>query len=203
MSVCVLVRAPVVPTLLMFISHIIIFHSVNPAWQIVFLFAENCYQVLHLTPRSSVTSGYITCVPQVSAGMTGFNTWRNFKPCEASPSVQLFMSVCVCFSPELRMMAEGRFASLPRSLHAHHTLEGGSGRPTGPSPSSLGVPSSGSSSYSSRRLQASLASSMDLLSSRPGWVLAFLSNVHNNHPITVSFVLYPRFFFFPFYKFIE
>ncbi|GLD62224.1 breast cancer anti-estrogen resistance protein 3 isoform X1 [Lates japonicus] len=66
---------------------------------------------------------------------------------------------------ELRMMAEGRFASLPRSLHAHHTLEGGTGHPGVPSPS-LGVPSS--STYSSRRLQASLASSMDLLSSRPG-----------------------------------
>ncbi|XP_059197613.1 breast cancer anti-estrogen resistance protein 3 [Centropristis striata] len=56
---------------------------------------------------------------------------------------------------ELRMMAEGRFASLPRSLHAHHA------HPSTPS-SSLGVPSS------SRGLQASLASSMDLLSSRPG-----------------------------------
>ncbi|KAM7409253.1 hypothetical protein PAMA_000960 [Pampus argenteus] len=54
------------------------------------------------------------------------------------------------------MMAEGRFASLPRSLHAHHSLGGGT------SNTSLGAPSS------SRRLQASLASSMDLLSSRPG-----------------------------------
>lgn len=62
-------------------------------------------------------------------------------------------------------MAEGRFASLPRSLHAHHTLGGGTARPGVPS-SSLGVPSS--STCSSRRLQASLASSMDLLSSRPG-----------------------------------
>ncbi|XP_039984436.1 breast cancer anti-estrogen resistance protein 3 [Xiphias gladius] len=66
---------------------------------------------------------------------------------------------------ELRMMAEGRFASLPRSLHAHHTLEGGTAHPGAPPPS-LGAPSS--STYSSRRLQASLASSMDLLSSRPG-----------------------------------
>ncbi|XP_035031748.1 breast cancer anti-estrogen resistance protein 3 isoform X1 [Hippoglossus stenolepis] len=57
------------------------------------------------------------------------------------------------------MMAEGRFASLPRSLHAHHSLEGGPAHPGAPS----------SSSYSSRRLQASLASSMDLLSSRPGF----------------------------------
>ncbi|XP_069376765.1 breast cancer anti-estrogen resistance protein 3 isoform X2 [Paralichthys olivaceus] len=57
------------------------------------------------------------------------------------------------------MMAEGRFASLPRSLHAHHSLEGGTPHPGAPS----------SSSYSSRRLQASLASSMDLLSSRPGF----------------------------------
>ncbi|XP_074524172.1 breast cancer anti-estrogen resistance protein 3 isoform X2 [Halichoeres trimaculatus] len=63
------------------------------------------------------------------------------------------------------MMAEGRFASLPRSLHTHHTLGGGPAHPGVPS-SSLGV--SGSSS-SSRRLQASLASSMDLLSSRPGF----------------------------------
>ncbi|XP_029356432.1 breast cancer anti-estrogen resistance protein 3 isoform X2 [Echeneis naucrates] len=60
------------------------------------------------------------------------------------------------------MMAEGRFASLPRSLHGHHTLEGGT---AGVSSPSHGVPSS--SSYSSRKLQASLASSMDLLSSRP------------------------------------
>ncbi|XP_071342409.1 breast cancer anti-estrogen resistance protein 3 isoform X1 [Trachinotus anak] len=66
---------------------------------------------------------------------------------------------------ELRMMAEGRFASLPRSLHAHHTLEGGTTHPGVNSPS-LGVPTS--STYSSRKLQASLASSMDLLSSRPG-----------------------------------
>ncbi|KAM7012184.1 breast cancer anti-estrogen resistance protein 3 isoform 2-T2 [Tautogolabrus adspersus] len=64
------------------------------------------------------------------------------------------------------MMAEGRFASLPRSLHAHHTLGGGSAHPGVPS-SSLGVSSSGT--CSSRRLQASLASSMDLLSSRPGF----------------------------------
>ncbi|XP_051233951.1 breast cancer anti-estrogen resistance protein 3 isoform X2 [Dicentrarchus labrax] len=63
------------------------------------------------------------------------------------------------------MMAEGRFASLPRSLHAHHTLGGGTAHPGVPS-TSLGVPSS--STCSSRRLQASLASSMDLLSSRPG-----------------------------------
>ncbi|XP_034387411.1 breast cancer anti-estrogen resistance protein 3 isoform X2 [Cyclopterus lumpus] len=63
------------------------------------------------------------------------------------------------------MMAEGRFASLPRSLHAHHTLGGGSAHPGVP-PNSLGVPSS--NTCSSRGLQASLASSMDLLSSRPG-----------------------------------
>ncbi|XP_070764368.1 breast cancer anti-estrogen resistance protein 3 [Enoplosus armatus] len=66
---------------------------------------------------------------------------------------------------ELRMMAEGRFASLPRSLHAHHTLGGGTAHPGVPS-NSLGVPSS--STCSSRRLQASLASSMDLHSSRAG-----------------------------------
>ncbi|XP_044054364.1 breast cancer anti-estrogen resistance protein 3 isoform X2 [Siniperca chuatsi] len=64
------------------------------------------------------------------------------------------------------MMAEGRFASLPRSLHAHHTLGRGTAHPGGPS-TSLGVPSS-SSTCSSRRLQASLTTSMDLLSSRPG-----------------------------------
>ncbi|XP_035996715.1 breast cancer anti-estrogen resistance protein 3 isoform X2 [Fundulus heteroclitus] len=41
------------------------------------------------------------------------------------------------------MMAEGRFASLPRSLHAHHhTLGGGSVPSTGPS-TSLGGPSNG------------------------------------------------------------
>ncbi|XP_075944071.1 breast cancer anti-estrogen resistance protein 3 [Anarhichas minor] len=67
---------------------------------------------------------------------------------------------------ELRMMAEGRFASLPRSLHAHHSLGGGTARPGVPS-NSLGVPSS--NTCSSRGLQASLASSMDLLSSRPGF----------------------------------
>ncbi|XP_033478265.1 breast cancer anti-estrogen resistance protein 3 isoform X1 [Epinephelus lanceolatus] len=63
------------------------------------------------------------------------------------------------------MMAEGRFASLPRSLHAHHTLGGSTAHPGVPS-TSLGVPSS--SKCSSRGLQASLASSMDLLSSKPG-----------------------------------
>ena len=80
----------------------------------------------------------------------------------------LCLTLCflVCFFPELRMMAEGRFASLPRSLHAHHTLGGGTAHPGVPS-NSLGAPSS--STCSSRRLQASLASSMDLLSSRPGW----------------------------------
>ncbi|XP_077964165.1 breast cancer anti-estrogen resistance protein 3 isoform X1 [Gasterosteus aculeatus] len=62
---------------------------------------------------------------------------------------------------DLRMMAEGRFASLPRSLHAHHTLAGGPAHP--------GVPSNPlQSTCSSRGLQASLSSSMDLLSSRPG-----------------------------------
>ncbi|XP_076579603.1 breast cancer anti-estrogen resistance protein 3 isoform X1 [Chaetodon auriga] len=62
------------------------------------------------------------------------------------------------------MMAEGRFASLPRSLHVHHTLGGSTAHPGVPS-TSHGVPSS--STCSTRRLQASLASSMDLLSSRP------------------------------------
>ncbi|TNN52022.1 Breast cancer anti-estrogen resistance protein 3 [Liparis tanakae] len=66
---------------------------------------------------------------------------------------------------ELRMMAEGRFASLPRSLHAHHSLGGGPAHSGLPS-NSLGVPSS--NTCSSRGLQDSLASSMDLLSSRPG-----------------------------------
>ncbi|XP_061635682.1 breast cancer anti-estrogen resistance protein 3 isoform X2 [Phyllopteryx taeniolatus] len=59
------------------------------------------------------------------------------------------------------MMAEGRFASLPRSLHAHHTLRGNS-HVHDPA---LGA-SSGSSCHS-RKLQASIASSMDLLSSQP------------------------------------
>ncbi|KAI4828817.1 hypothetical protein KUCAC02_022889 [Chaenocephalus aceratus] len=60
------------------------------------------------------------------------------------------------------MMAEGRFASLPRSLHAHHALGGGTVH--------HGVPSNslGSTTCSSRGLQSSLASSMDLLSSKPG-----------------------------------
>ncbi|XP_026178875.1 breast cancer anti-estrogen resistance protein 3-like isoform X2 [Mastacembelus armatus] len=66
---------------------------------------------------------------------------------------------------ELRMMTEGRFASLPRSLHAHHTLGGGTTLPGVPS-TSVGV--SSNSSCSSRRLQSSLTSSMDLLSSRTG-----------------------------------
>nr|XP_057928999.1 breast cancer anti-estrogen resistance protein 3 isoform X2 [Doryrhamphus excisus]XP_057929001.1 breast cancer anti-estrogen resistance protein 3 isoform X2 [Doryrhamphus excisus]XP_057929002.1 breast cancer anti-estrogen resistance protein 3 isoform X2 [Doryrhamphus excisus] len=61
------------------------------------------------------------------------------------------------------MMAEGRFASLPRSLHAHHTL-GGISHPTVPPPA-LGT--SNESSCPSRKLQASIACSMDLLSSRP------------------------------------
>ncbi|KAJ4943833.1 hypothetical protein JOQ06_006327 [Pogonophryne albipinna] len=61
------------------------------------------------------------------------------------------------------MMAEGRFASLPRSLHAHHALGGGTEH--------HGVPSNslGSTTCSSRGLQSSLASSMDLLSSKPGF----------------------------------
>ncbi|XP_029002171.1 breast cancer anti-estrogen resistance protein 3 isoform X2 [Betta splendens] len=65
---------------------------------------------------------------------------------------------------ELRMMAEGRFASLPRSLHTHHTLGAGTALPGLPT-ASLGV--SSSSCSSSRRLQSSLASSMDLLGSKP------------------------------------
>nr|XP_020442865.1 breast cancer anti-estrogen resistance protein 3 isoform X2 [Monopterus albus] len=63
------------------------------------------------------------------------------------------------------MMTEGHFASLPRSLHTHQTLGGGTVHPGVPS-TPLGGPSG--SSCSSRRLQASLTSSMDLLSSRPG-----------------------------------
>ncbi|XP_068176053.1 breast cancer anti-estrogen resistance protein 3 isoform X2 [Antennarius striatus] len=57
------------------------------------------------------------------------------------------------------MMAEGRFASLPRSLHAHHALGG-------VSPAPMGVPIG---PHSPVKLQMSLASSMDLLSSRPGF----------------------------------
>ncbi|XP_030582513.1 breast cancer anti-estrogen resistance protein 3 isoform X1 [Archocentrus centrarchus] len=63
------------------------------------------------------------------------------------------------------MMAEGRFASLPRSLQAHHTLGGGTAHSGVPS-SALGPPNN--NTCSSRRLQGSLTSSMDLLSSRPG-----------------------------------
>ncbi|TWW58342.1 hypothetical protein D4764_07G0010610 [Takifugu flavidus] len=66
---------------------------------------------------------------------------------------------------ELKMMAEGRFASLPRSLHTHHSLGAGSSHPGVPS-SSLCVPGGGS--CSSRRLQASLVTSMDLLGTRSG-----------------------------------
>lgn len=80
-----------------------------------------------------------------------------------------FNTFFLYFFPEVRMMAEGRFASLPRSLQAHHTLGGGNAHPGVPS-TSLGGP--GSSTCSPRKLQASLASSMDLLSSRPGWVSA-------------------------------
>ncbi|XP_078802223.1 breast cancer anti-estrogen resistance protein 3 isoform X1 [Oryzias latipes] len=66
---------------------------------------------------------------------------------------------------EWRMMAEGRFASLPRSLHAHHTLGRGSTH-TGVPSASLAPHSSGI--CSSRRLQASLTTSMDLLGAKPG-----------------------------------
>lgn len=65
------------------------------------------------------------------------------------------------------MMAEGRFASLPRSLHAHHTLGGGAAHP-GVLSTALGASNNGVSSP--RKLQASLTSSMDLLSSNSGWV---------------------------------
>ncbi|XP_035502479.2 breast cancer anti-estrogen resistance protein 3 isoform X1 [Scophthalmus maximus] len=100
---------------------------------------------------------------------------------------------------ELRMMAEGRFASLPRSLHAHHrALDGGSAHPAVPSPPSLAVPSGGGGggTYSSRRLQASLASSMDLLSSRPGLPLAQGTGLSDlpaaaYHPISIHGTL-PR-----------
>lgn len=74
-----------------------------------------------------------------------------------------------CSFSELRMMAEGRFASLPRSLHAHHTMVGGAGAHPGVSTTALG----GSSTCSSRRFQTSLASSMDLLNSRPRWAAAW------------------------------
>uniref|UniRef100_A0A3B3BZQ7 BCAR3 adaptor protein, NSP family member n=1 Tax=Oryzias melastigma TaxID=30732 RepID=A0A3B3BZQ7_ORYME len=67
---------------------------------------------------------------------------------------------------EWRMMAEGRFASLPRTLHAHHTLGRGSTHTGVPGPS-LATPSSGI--CSSRRLQASLTTSMDLLGAKPGF----------------------------------
>ncbi|CAL8395436.1 unnamed protein product, partial [Boreogadus saida] len=63
---------------------------------------------------------------------------------------------------ELRMMAEGRFASLPRSLNTQHALGGGPARPGEPR-GPLGVP--GASPMTSRRLQASLTSSMELISS--------------------------------------
>ncbi|XP_051929508.1 breast cancer anti-estrogen resistance protein 3-like isoform X1 [Hippocampus zosterae] len=59
------------------------------------------------------------------------------------------------------MMAEGRFASLPRSLHAHHTL-GGTSHIRVPA---LATPAG--SRCASRKMQASVTSSMDLLSSRP------------------------------------
>lgn len=65
------------------------------------------------------------------------------------------------------MMAEGRFASLPRSLHTHHSLGSGGTHPGVPS-SALCPPGGGT--CSSRRLQASLVTSMDLLGTRPGWV---------------------------------
>ncbi|KAJ0032577.1 hypothetical protein NQD34_002658 [Periophthalmus magnuspinnatus] len=74
------------------------------------------------------------------------------------------------------MMAEGRFASLPRSLHHPPSLGGGGAHVplTGPS-YSVGAPNT----CSSRRLQGSLASSMDLLSSNlpsgPGGSLSELS----------------------------
>ncbi|XP_017294910.1 breast cancer anti-estrogen resistance protein 3 isoform X2 [Kryptolebias marmoratus] len=63
------------------------------------------------------------------------------------------------------MMAEGRFASLPRSIHAHHTLGAGAAHPGVPS-TSHGAPSNGLSSP--RKLQASLTTSMDILSSNSG-----------------------------------
>lgn len=99
------------------------------------------------------------CPRQVVVYHSGLlhNTWRSIDS-----------SVFLCSCLELRMMAEGRFASLPRSLHTHHSLaHSAHSALTGPS-YSLGA--SDSSTCSSRRLQASLASSMDLLSSRPGWV---------------------------------
>ena len=65
------------------------------------------------------------------------------------------------------MMAEGRFASLPRSLHTPPSLGAGSTH-LGVTSSSLCV--SGGGTCSSRRLQASLVTSMDLLGTRPGWV---------------------------------
>ncbi|XP_047231651.1 breast cancer anti-estrogen resistance protein 3 isoform X3 [Girardinichthys multiradiatus] len=59
------------------------------------------------------------------------------------------------------MMAEGRFASLPRSLHAHHhTLGGGSAHSGGPN-TSLGGPSNGPCS------PRKLTISMDLHGSNP------------------------------------
>lgn len=76
-------------------------------------------------------------------------------------------------------MAEGRFASLPRSLHTH---------PGVTSPSSLCV--SGGGTCSSRRLQASLVTSMDLLGSRPGWVEGAASLKANNKHHTSNSHLY-------------
>lgn len=92
-------------------------------------------------------------------------------------TINLKYTHCICaylrplsFSlSELRMMAEGRFASLPRSLHAHHTMGGGAGGAhPGVSSTPLGGPGS---ACSSRRFQTSLASSMDLLNTRPRWAV--------------------------------
>lgn len=92
----------------------------------------------------------------------------NFTPFNRKRTRWLYLRRLSCSFSELRMMAEGRFASLPRSLHAHHTMGGGAGAHPGVSSTTLG----GSSTCSSRRFQTSLASSMDLLNSRPRWAAA-------------------------------
>ncbi|XP_054608019.2 breast cancer anti-estrogen resistance protein 3 isoform X1 [Nothobranchius furzeri] len=66
---------------------------------------------------------------------------------------------------ELRMMAEGRFASLPRSLHAHRALGGGAAHP-GVTSNSTSPPSN--ITCSPRKCQPSLASPMDRLTSKLG-----------------------------------
>ena len=127
---------------------------------------------------------------QPSFGASGFHGPTNIECEQFTQQSQCVSYPLLCLSAELRMMAEGRFASLPRSLNTQHALGGGPARPGEPR-GPLGV--SGASPMTSRRLQASLTSSMELISSsRNGYALlssVFIAALQNELYLLLFFIV--------------